>query len=528
MTISMSRIYPLKRKNPIGKERWYEKLSINYNGQLRNSITTKEDKLFKSSLIKDWKNGMQHKSDINATYNVFNYINISPNVSYTERWYTNKIDQAYNPDLSRLVPSDTTYGFYRIYNYSAAISASTTLYGMFEPVKFLRKITKMSRIRHRMDPSISFSATPDFGDLKYGFYNAYTFTHGENAMLPPGANPNVTSGTYSPFDGQLFGVPGRGQSGNISFSLDNNIEAKRPDKDDPLTEKTISLIDKLSGSISYNLVADSFNWSNLNTNMRLKWFKGYTINLNMVFDTYMYDYDEIKGNNNQVTIRPRRINKTRWEAGNGIGRLRSTGTSFSYTFNNGTFKKLFGGGDDTKNNKNGNDMTGEDEYDPFNPDDQYENEDEMAENKNKKNSRNKKKQIEGDYDSDGYYNNTVPWSFSFNYNLSVGYDNQKFDIEKKEYKYKLTHALSFNGNIQPTKNWRINFNATYDVERKKISHMTCNISRSMHCFQMTASAIPLGPLKSYSFSISANSSMLKDLKYDQRGSPYNNGTNLWY
>ena len=522
MTISLSRIYPLKRKNPIGKERWYEKISLNYNGQLRNSITTKEDKLFNSNIVKDWKNAMQHKSDLNATYNVLGYINLSPNISYTERWYTNKINQKYDPEVRRITPSDTTYGFYRVYNYSASVSASTTLYGFFDMLKPFNKFVKT--IRHRMDPSISFSATPDFGDPKYGFYNTYTYIDEMN-----GYPAETITGAYSPFTGQLFGVPGQGKSGSISFALDNNIEAKIVDENEPSGERKISLIDKLSGNMSYNLVADSFNWSNLNTNLRVKLTRSYTVNLNMIFDTYTYDYNE-RINNNIVTIQPRRINKTRWEAGKGIGRLMSTGTSFSYTFNNDTFKNLLSGeGKSNKKRKNSeDDMFGEDEYDSNDP---FGQEKEMTSETRSESGgslRKKKKQNEGEYDDDGYYNAVMPWSFSFNYNLAVGYDNQKFDIEKKEYKYKLTHALSFNGSLQPTKNWRINFNATYDVENKKISYMTCNISRSMHCWQMSVSIIPLGPLKSYSFSILANASMLKDLKYDQSSSPYNNGMNMWY
>ena len=520
MTITMSRIYPLKRKNAIGKDRWYEKISVNYNAQLRNSISTKENLLFSSNLIKDWKNGIQHRSDINATYSFFDVINLSPNFSYTERWYSYRIERAYDPEIKRIAPSDTIYGFNRVYNYSGSVSASTTLYGMYIPWKPFQKYVKA--IRHRVDPSISFSATPDFGDRKYGFYNTYTFVNGAN-MLP--GTPDSLSETYSPFAGQLFGVPGQGKSGSISFSLDNNIEAKIADKNEPSGERKISLIDKLSGSLSYNLAADSFNWSNLNTNIRLKLSKSYTLNLNATFDTYLYEYNETSG-------RLYRINKTRFAGGKGIGRigrLQSTGTSYSYTFNNDTFKKWFGGGDGDKSNRNKNatmddDSRYEDEYDPDNPNDLDMRTDLNNDPRGRRSGR--EKQTTGDYDDDGYYNATIPWSFSVNYNLSVGYDQQKIDTLKKEYSYQFTHALSFNGNIQPTKNWRITFNATYDFKNKNIPYATFSISRSMHCWNMSAQVIPMGPMKSYSFSIAANASMLKDLKYDQRSSPYNNQS--WY
>jgi Organic solvent tolerance protein OstA len=512
MNISMSRIYPLKRKNAIGKERWYEKISIDYNGQLRNSITTKDNKLFESNIIKDWKNAIQHRSNVSATYSILEHVNLTPSFNYTERWYTNKVDQAYDPDLRRMAPSDTTYGFYRVYNYSGAVSASTTLYGTFKPVKFLQKLTKLTTIRHRMEPSISFSATPDFGDHKYGYYKDYTYRGGMNIIT---GRADTILNTYSPFNsGHLFGVPGAGKSGTINFTLSNNIEAKILDEEEKSGERKISLIDNLSGSMSYNLVKDSMKWSDLSTSIRLKLTKSYTLNLNAVFDTYTYEYDK---NSNRLYY----VDKPRWTVGKGIGRLRQTGSSFSYTFNNETFKRS----SKEKRNKD-RDLMDEDEYDP---DDPYGELEDIAEqtNRNERSSRDKKKQGEGEYDYDGYYNNTVQWSFTFNYSLSLGYDPQKIDIEKKEYKYKLNHSLSFNGSLKPTKNWNLSFNATYDVEHGKLSYVTCNISRQMHCFQMSASIIPVGMYKTYSFTIQANSSMLKDLKYDTHSSQYGSG-NLWY
>ena len=515
MTFTMARIYPFKRKSAIGKDRWYEKISVNYNTQIRNSISTKEDLLFKSNFVKDWKNGINHKADINATYSILEVINISPNFSYQERWYSHRIEKEYDPKTKKLMPTDTIYGFNRSYNFNGSISASTTLYGMFIPWKPFQKYVKA--IRHRMDPSISFSAQPDFGDPRYGSYRNYMFTNGMH--LFPDGRPDTVRGYYSPFDGQIFSYPGRGKSGSVSFSLDNNIEAKIVDKNETSGERKISLIDKLSGSIGYNLAIDSIKWTDLNTNLRIKLSKSYTVNLNMLFDTYMYDEKGTK------------INVTRFEAGRGlgkIGRLKSTGTSYSYTFDNNTIKKWFGGGDENKTNNRDRDTEGldENEYDPNNPDDLRRDTRTDVNTEKKGSLLGKKKEKTGDYDEHGYYNNAIQWSFSINYNLSMSYNLGKFDPEKREYAYKFINALSFSGNLQPTKNWRLTLNATYDFEHKKISYATCNITRSMHCWQMSASVIPIGPMKSYSFSISANASMLKDLKWDQRSSPYNN--QAWY
>lgn len=496
LTVTMTKIFPFKRKKPIGKERWYEKIAMSYTGTFSNSITTKENQLLKSNLVKDWKNGAQHKIPVSATFQLFNYINITPQFDYTERWYTSKITQEYDPQQQRIVARDTTYNFYRVYDFSGSISASTTLYGFFKPLPFLGN--KVEMIRHRFEPSVSFSAAPDFASSRFGFYEHYVYQD---------ANGNDQEYIYSPFSHNMYGVPGQGKQGNVSFQLNNNLEMKvRSDKDSTGFKK-ISLIDKLSLGMSYNLAADSFQWSDLSASIRLKLSKSYTLNLSGMFDTYTYD------ENGQ------RLDIPRWKAGKGIGRLRSTSTSFSYTFNNDTFKKLFGKKDEGTSGT-GASATGQEGTDPgVGPTDGEATGEEAAGSR----LLGKKKDT-GEYDSDGYLVGNIPWSLSFSYSLSLGYGT--FNREKREYDYRLTNSLSFNGNIQPTKNWTFNFNATYDFDAKKISYMTCNISRNMHCWQMTASFVPVGPYKSYSFSVSVSSSLLKDLKYDKR-SNYRDGQD-WY
>lgn len=500
ITVTMSRIYPFKRKNKVGKDRWYEKISMSYNGYLRNSIDTKENLLFKSSLVKDWKNAMQHQIPISATFSLFKYLNLSPTVNYTERWYTNKIEKGYDMQKKQVVAQDTTYGFYRVYNFNAALSASTTLYGFYKPLSFLGD--KVQMIRHRFEPSVSLSYAPDFGDSRFGFWKdvVYEDQYGKEQRV-----------TYSPFENGMFGTAARGKTGSLNFQIDNNIEMKIKSDRDSTGERKISLIDKLSLGMSYNMAADSFKWSDLNVGLRIKFSKSYTLNLNGTFDTYTYGYDEKTG-------AVRRVNIPRWQAGKGFGRLRQTGTSFSYTFNNDTFTKWFGKKD--KEDKSDQASLGQDgENDP-----QLEQIADGEKPKKNGGSLREAKKNSGDVDSYGYLVQKVPWSLSFNYSMQLRYGD--FDPSKLEYKYKLTHALSFNGNIQPTKNWKFNFNATYDFDTHKISYMTCNITRDMHCWQMTASFVPVGPYKSYTFNIAVSSSLLKDLKW-RKSSNYRDGQ-TWY
>ena len=496
MSISMSSIYPLKRKHIVGKERWYEKISISYSGYFRNTIHTKENEFLRKNLIKDWKHGMQHAIPISATYN-FGFLNISPSVNYTERWLTDKVYHKYDTARNALMPVDTVYGFYRVYNYNAAISASTTLYGFFKPWAIFGDKVKM--IRHRMEPSVSFSMSPDFGSRKYGYYEDYSYVNRQGETV---------TGVYSPFKDAMFGPPGRGKQGSINFAVENNVEMKIRSDADSTGERKISLIEKLGFNISYNLAADSFKWSDLNVGLNLRLSKSYSLILNGIFDVYTYGYDT-------KTQRAYPVNKTRWQAGKGFPRLRSTSTSFSYTFNNDTFKKWFGGKGSRKDEDSSSNNT-ENEDPDGKPD-------ETGQTKGGR-LRKAKKTNAGEYDEDGYYNATVPWNLSFHYNMGLGYGN--FNPEKMEYNYRLTHNLSFSGSIQPTKNWRISMNGSFDVEHGKFHSFTCSISRDLHCFQMSANVIPIGPYKSYSFSIAVNSSLLKDLKYNQSNT--NRDQQSWY
>ena len=193
MSWSLSTVYPFKRKVAVGKERWYEKISFKYTGTLSNSINTKEDKLMHSSLIKDWKNGMKHNIPISASFNILKYINITPTLNYTERWYTNKVIQSWD-DGKNSVVRDTIYGFNRVFDYNLSLSANTKLYGFYKPnPKVFGK--KLQMVRHVFTPSVSFSYAPDFGDEKWGYWKTYTRTDEEG---------NVTLVSYSPYAGSLW------------------------------------------------------------------------------------------------------------------------------------------------------------------------------------------------------------------------------------------------------------------------------------------------------------------------------------
>lgn len=485
LNVSMSQTYPFKRKKPVGDEKWYEKIRMSYSGQLQNSLTAKQDEFFKKSLIKDWRNGMKHNIPISATFNLFRYFNLTPSINITDRMYTSKIRREWDPAKSAEI-CDTTYSFYNVWDFTSSVSLDTKIYGFFQPLPFLGDKVKM--IRHVMTPTISFSYAPDFSSPWFGYYGQYSYTDTQG-------NPQTRK--YSLFPNSLFGVPGQGKTGAVSFSLANNLEMKVK-TNDSIGEKKVSLIENFTVSQSYNFAADSLNWSNINTSLLLRLTKQFNLNLNATWDVYTYQLNSA-GN-------PVRVNIPRWKAGKGIGRLSSTGTSFSYTFNNDTFKRK--DKKDADKGKKDDDNNGGSSFDdtsggrPRSPRDNGDNSGDDLQ-----------------LDADGYVPWSVPWSLSINYSINYSYGD--FNYEKMEYNGKITQNLSLSGNIRPTKNWEFSATASYDFETHKLAYMNLNISRDLHCFTMRASVIPVGPYKSYNFHIAVKSSLLSDLKYDKRSSQSN-------
>ena len=493
VNISLNRIYPFKRKKSAGDERWYEKISLQYTGSITNSISTKDNLLFKTPLTQ-WENGMQHKIPVSATFNLFKYINIVPSFNYTERWYLRKVKQSYDPSPTSRdhVKRDTINGFNRLYDYNLSLQMNTKLYGMYKPL-FMK--SKELQIRHVFTPTVSYTYTPDFGKSRYGYYDTYTYTDEDG---------EVRTVEYSPYEGAVYGYPGKNMSQNISFSIDNNIEMKMKSDKDTTGYKKISLIDQLGASLSYDVA--NKRWSDLSMNLRLKLTKSYTFNMNASFATYAYQFDE----NGNVVVGDR----TEWSYGR-FGRFQGYSGSFSYTLNNDTFKKLFGKKDEDEKNKDKEGKEG------------GEDEETKEETEEQNNNSNMRKTEKASVDSDGYLAFKLPWSVSLSYSYSIREDRSKdINIKTMRYPYSLTHSLNVSGNFKIGSRWNMTYSTGYDFTSKEMSMTTLNITRDLHCFNMSCGLV-FGPFTSYNFSIRANSSMLTDaLKWDQRS---NTGSAVtWY
>ena len=515
LNVSLSRIYPFKRKKAAGNERWYEKIALTYSGALSNSVTAKEDQILHTSLTRDWRNGMKHSIPISASFTAFKYINITPSFNYTSRWYTYRIDQRWDDDSHRAV-RDTIYGFNRVYNYNLSVSANTKLYGFYQPLPFLGDKVKM--IRHVFTPSVSYSMAPDFSDSRYGFWKSYTYTDDKG---------EVHTVDYSPYAGALYGTVSKGRSGTVSVDVSNNVEMKVKSDKDSTGVRKISIFDELGASMSYNMAATTRPWSNLTTRLRMKLTKNYTFSLNTTWPSYgyVYKYDDTGRRTISGDDRPF------WEtdAARGFHWPHFPGMSqnLSYTFNNQTWSKikdrintLLHGKDEDEDNEGDGDGEGDGKLKGGTAPDRR-----VARSSSGSSSE------KAEVDEDGYMPFSLPWSLSLSYgvtlreNIAADYFHERAD-GTGWYGYKITQNLNISGNMKLSNKWNMNFSSGWDFIDHEFTTTTMNISRDLHCFSMSCGVV-LSPYMSYNFSFRANSSMLADaLKYDQRSSASRNAS--WY
>ena len=481
LSLSMSRQYPFKRKKAVGKTRWYEKIAVTYNMNLTNSTTAKEDEFKNMNYLRDWKVGVKHALPISASFTLFKYLNMNISLNNNLKWNFQRIDQRWEGGVNGSVVRDTTYGFYNIYQGSVSVGFQTQLFG-FYTLKG-KPGQRMPIFRHKLVPSVGFSYNPDYGHERWGYWGSYE---------RPAADGSINTIYYDRYSsGAYGGSPGRGRAAAVSFSVSNNLEMKYWGANDTTdTGKKVTIIDNFSFGTSYNFVADSLNWSNVNANLRLKLLDQFSLNLDMIFDPYTYQLNSFGS--------PVKVNVSQFEKNKVLFRLMSTGTSFGYTFSNNTFKSK----KDKKVTPQTEEYTSElestiDELSPF-----------------EKKEANKKAEKES-----GYQEFKIPWRLSVNDSVRYGYAD--FNKEIMEYDRELTHNISFSGNIKFTPTWSANFSTYYDITNDSWNYMSCSIAKDLHCWQMSISFVPLGKYKTYDFMIGIKSSMLQDLKFEKQSDTSN-------
>ena len=476
VTFSVSRFYPFKQKNRVGKEKWYEKFSLGYNTSFQNRISFKASEFNKPGFWDKFQNGMNHNFQIGLpNFTLLKYINITPGVSYGMNWYFRDTEKVYNADTGKVedIKGKMFGTFGTTHNYSGSISMSTRIYGIFN----FGKHRKVQAIRHVVSPSLSASFSPD----KAKYFNGYrTLTYIDR-------NGQTKTQDYNIYSGQLNSPPGKGRSATMSLSLGNNFEAKVRDiKDTTGTgSKKIKLIDNLNFSTGYNFLADSLKMNNIGVTMSTSVFGKVGLSANANFDPYglIVDKQNTSG---------RRINKYAVTMGQGLARLTNTSVSLSYSLS----------GEGKINGNDGSKQAG------GNPADHY--------------TRIYYHPVTGEYIPGGwlYYTNpNVPWSLNFNYSFSYRkgyqYSNGKV-IDKNTF----TQTLGLSGNVKLTPRLSMQMNTNFDLMAMKMSATQLSATYDLHCFNINVSWIPNGQWESWSFRIQANAAALADLLRFKKSSSY--------
>lgn len=462
VSFNMTKIYPFKRKQSVGAAKWYEKIGFSLATNLDNSVEVKEKNLFKRSVVDSMKNGMKHDIPLSTSFNILKFITVSPGVSYSEYWYLKTIEKSWDQD-SKEVVIDTISGFKRGYQYSTSVSMSTKIYGMFQ----FRKTSKVQAIRHVITPSVSFSYRPDFSDPKYGFYK----------QVQKDTLGNLQ--TYSIFSQGIYGGPGSGKSGMVNFSLSNILEMKvLSPKDTANPVKKVKILDGLSISSSYNLLADSMNWSDISVSGRTNLFDKVNINFSGAFSPYALNAAGTK------------IDQFEYSKSGKFARFIQGSLGFDFSLNSSKGEKNSSvGAGKSGLAASGNTPLG------TSPD-----------------GSNFGESMSSQYGLD-YVDFSVPWNLRFSYNLSYS---------KPALQASLVQTVSFSGDLSLTPKWKVGFSSGYDLKNKKLTTTSINFYRDLHCWEMRLTVIPIGYYKSFSFQINVKSSILQDLKYKKRDSYLDN------
>lgn len=476
LSFNVNNIYPFKQ---VSTNEFLENMNVRYTMNGTNKITNNLGRIgsdpsmdsiapftFESlgQFLKNSKKGMRHSIPLSTSVKLLRFFTVSPGISYDELWYFEKLDYELDSTGTRAILKDTIRGFNRISNYSFSVGLNTRLYGMF---LFKNPKSKIKAIRHVINPTVSYSYTPDFADPRFGYYQQFTDT----------TNNRVIS--VARHQGFVYGSSRSGKSNSISFGIGNSIDMKvRTDKDS--VDKKISILNNLSLSSSYNFAADSFKLSpiGLSTNTNVLNDK-LNINLSGVIDPYQYRVDSIVSNEAGSTIYQRRIDRFAWRDGFRLGQLSNLNLALSTNLSPAGRNK----------DKDTRDRVANANIDEAD-----------------------KQQILNN--PEAYVDFTIPWNLRVNYNLGYSRTGRK--------KATITQALRLNGDISLTEKWKVTFNTGYDFESREFTQTFLSIHRELHCWQVSLGWTPFGRFQSYNFSIGVKSSLLQDLKLDRTRSFFDN------
>jgi len=455
---NVNTLYPFRRKEVIGSYKWYENLGIALNTNVR-SLSSFYDTLgnFFGEFAKNYQWGANHNVPISLSLPQLGNFQVSPSVSYVERWYQERFVRNWNSSTKKL---DTTIskGFYTSREMNFGLGVSTRIFGMFT----FKKKSKVQAIRHEIRPTFSVNYKPDM-NRKY-WYSTQVDTFGNKSR-------------FSVYERSVFGAFGEGRFGGLSFGIDNNLQMKVRNRKDTSADavKKVTLLDGFSITSGYNFLIDSFKLSPFSINMRTNLFEKISISASAVVVPYL------------TNSRGEFIDKMVWSKKVALGKLTSANIAVQSQFKGG----------DKKEKLPVNNLMQTSQLNPISglPLNEYQQEAAYINN-----------------NPGEFANFNIPWSISFQYALNYNRVPNGFGTG---YKGSVTQNVGWTGSLNLTSRWQMGMNGSYNITQKELGLISMYLTREMHCWQMAINISPVGRYRSFNISISPKSGLLRDLKINR-------------
>lgn len=452
---------PIRRPNaPV-----YEALSLGYNNQFNSRFdyrplvqgdqsTSWIDALFSPSQYRAATGndghidyGLRQSLDASMPLMSGNKINITGSGRMTEYWYGETIRKTFNADSNR-VDQTRVKEFAATRDFSASVSMSTTIYGIS-----MAKIGNLEGFRHTVRPSVSYTWRPDFSRPQWGNYRSVQL------------DSTGRTGTYSIYERGIFGGPGAGRQNAISLSVGNVFETKlvRRDSTGEKKEQILRLIDNLNASLSYNLAATSFKLSDLSTNLSSNILRNINISSNANFTFY---------NTDSLGLR---IDQYRWDAGRSPLRLTRFNLTMGTQFRQGEL-----GGFGMRATQPYYPET----YDPF--------------------DQSEFRGYDHGFGAVPIEPLDVAWSLSLSFNYSWQWINHM-----RQQRTAILNAQSIQ--VRLAEEWQVGTSIGYDFIQKELTPSQFNVTRQLHCWDMSFVWNPFGVNKYYLFRLTVRQPQMQSL-----------------
>jgi hypothetical protein len=459
INFNVNTLYPFRKKEPVGDSKWYENVSVALNTTAR-SLSSFYDTAgnITKQLTDKFQWGASHNVPISLSLPQIGPFQIAPNVSYQEKWYQERLVQSWD-SAAKKVDTSINKGFYRAYEMSFGVSASTRVFGMYTFNK-----GSIMAIRHEIRPYISANYKPDINTKDWS-----TLQYDSSGRTR----------RYSVYERGIYGAYGEGRFGGLSFGIDNNISMKvRGSKDSGSADvRKVSLIDGLSITSSYNFLKDSFKLEPLNLSARSNLFDKINITASAVFYPYQQDstgewVDRLVWSKKALTL----------------GTLTTGSVSLQTSFKGGDKKNKESAANNINPNQQNMNTSGM-------PLDEYQQELSYMQN-----------------NPGEYVDFSIPWDISLSYSLRF-YRARRSDY--KGFTTNFNQDVNWNSSVNLTEKWKIGINGFYNITAKELGTISMYLSREMHCWQMAVNISPVGRYKFFNISISPKSSLLRDLKVNR-------------